>query len=155
LIPTETPDPYFLVSWASSSLHEGAQTAWALPSTFLVPIIDRGRCFPHKKHDIVALPKEVVATKGEPETLDLYLRPSGRTAVLVSVLATGFTFTHALYAVQDMPERPPALADACTAIPKLWSVRKSRLGGVGLLPDRPRPKTLYFNRIRQTQSAWK
>ena len=62
---------YFLLSWASSSLHEGAQTAWALPSTFLVPIMERGLCLPHKKQDMVALPKEVVATKGEPETLDL------------------------------------------------------------------------------------
>jgi hypothetical protein len=52
-------------------LHDGAQTACALPSTFLVPIIDLGLCLPHRKHDMVALPKDVVATKGEPETLDL------------------------------------------------------------------------------------
>lgn len=62
---------YFLVSCSSSSLQDGAHTAWALPSTFLVPIIERGRCLPHMKHDMVALPKDVVATKGEPETLDL------------------------------------------------------------------------------------
>ena len=50
---------------------------------------------------MVALPNEVVATKGEPETLDLYRRPSGRTAVLVSVLATGFAFTDALSAFHE------------------------------------------------------
>jgi hypothetical protein len=61
----------FLVSNSSKPLHDGAQTAWALPSTLRVPIIERGRCLPHMKHDMVALPKEVVATKGEPETLDL------------------------------------------------------------------------------------
>ena len=60
-----------LLSVRSSSLHEGAQTAWALPRTLRVPIMERGRCLPHMKHDMVALPKEVVATKGEPETLDL------------------------------------------------------------------------------------
>ncbi len=60
-----------MLNCASSSLHEGAQTACALPSTFLVPIIDLGLCLPHRKHDMVALPKDVVATKGEPETLDL------------------------------------------------------------------------------------
>jgi hypothetical protein len=63
--------PYFLLSCSSSSLHDGAHTAWALPNTFLVPIMERGLCLPHMKHDIVALPKEVVATKGEPDTLDL------------------------------------------------------------------------------------
>ena len=62
---------YFLLSCSSSSLHDGAHTAWALPKTFLVPIMERGRCLPHMKHDMVALPKEVVATKGEPDTLDL------------------------------------------------------------------------------------
>jgi hypothetical protein len=56
---------------SSSALQDGAQTAWALPRTLRVPIIERGRCFPHMKQDMVALPKEVVATKGEPETLDL------------------------------------------------------------------------------------
>jgi len=60
-----------LVNNSSKPLQEGAQTAWALPSTLRVPIIERGRCLPHMKHDMVALPKEVVATKGEPETLDL------------------------------------------------------------------------------------
>ena len=60
-----------LLSVRSSSLQDGAQTAWALPSTLRVPIMERGRCLPHIKHDMVALPKEVVATKGEPETLDL------------------------------------------------------------------------------------
>jgi hypothetical protein len=60
-----------LVSNSSKPLQEGAQTACALPSTLRVPIIERGRCLPHMKHDMVALPKEVVATKGDPETLDL------------------------------------------------------------------------------------
>ena len=61
----------FFVSSSSSPLHDGAQTACALPNTLRVPIIERGRCLPHMKHDMVALPKEVVATNGEPETLDL------------------------------------------------------------------------------------
>lgn len=61
----------FLASNSSKPLHEGAQTACALPNTLRVPIIERGRCLPHMKHDMVALPNEVVATKGEPETLDL------------------------------------------------------------------------------------
>jgi hypothetical protein len=60
-----------LLRVSSSALQDGAHTAWALPSTLRVPIIERGRCLPHMKHDMVALPKEVVATKGEPETLDL------------------------------------------------------------------------------------
>jgi hypothetical protein len=60
-----------LLSNSSSPLHVGAQTAWALPKTLRVPIMERGRCLPHMKHDMVALPKEVVATKGEPDTLDL------------------------------------------------------------------------------------
>ena len=31
----------------------------------------RGRCLPHRKHDIVAAPKDDVAAKGEPGALDL------------------------------------------------------------------------------------
>lgn len=56
---------------SSSALHDGAQTAWDLPSTFFVPIKERARCLPHKKQDIVAAPNEVVAANGEPDTLDL------------------------------------------------------------------------------------
>ena len=58
-------------SASSSPLQEGEQTAWDLPSTFRVPINERARCLPHMKHDMVAAPNEVVAAKGEPDTLDL------------------------------------------------------------------------------------
>lgn len=58
-------------SASSSALHEGAHTAWDFPSTLRVPINERARCLPHIKHDIVAAPNEVVAAKGEPDTLDL------------------------------------------------------------------------------------
>ena len=58
-------------SASSRPLHEGEQTAWDLPNTLRVPISERARCLPHMKHDIVAAPKEVVAAKGEPDTLDL------------------------------------------------------------------------------------
>jgi hypothetical protein len=58
-------------SASSSPLQEGEHTAWDLPSTLRVPIRERARCFPHMKHDMVAAPNDVVAAKGEPETLDL------------------------------------------------------------------------------------
>ncbi|ABM37720.1 hypothetical protein Pnap_2413 [Polaromonas naphthalenivorans CJ2] len=58
-------------SASSSPLHEGAHTAWDLPSTFRVPIRERARCLPHMKHDMVAAPNDVVAAKGEPDTFDL------------------------------------------------------------------------------------
>ena len=58
-------------SASSSALQEGEHTAWDLPSTLRVPIIERARCLPHMKHDMVAAPKDVVAANGEPDTLDL------------------------------------------------------------------------------------
>lgn len=71
---------------ASSSLHDGAQTACDLPSTLRVVIWERGRCLPHKKHDMVAPPKDAAAMNGEPDTLDLYRKPSGSIVVLESDL---------------------------------------------------------------------
>ena len=73
-------------SISSNSLHEGAQTAWDLPNTFLVVINERARCLPQRKQDMVAPPKEA-AIKGDPDTLDLYRSPSGRTVVFDSVFA--------------------------------------------------------------------
>jgi hypothetical protein len=58
-------------SVSSSALHEGEQTACDLPNTLRVPIKERARCLPHIKQDMVAAPNDVVAAKGEPETLDL------------------------------------------------------------------------------------
>lgn len=74
-------------SISSNSLHEGAQTAWDLPNTFLVVINERARCLPQRKQDMVAPPKEAAAIKGDPDTLDLYRSPSGRTVVFDSVFA--------------------------------------------------------------------
>ena len=59
-------DQPLLLSCSSSSLQEGAQTGWDLPSSFLDFSKARGRCLPHRKHDIVAAPNEEVAAKGEP-----------------------------------------------------------------------------------------
>ena len=56
---------------SSSALQDGEHTACDLPRIFLEIIWDRARCLPHKKHDMVAAPKEVAAVKGEPDTLDL------------------------------------------------------------------------------------
>jgi hypothetical protein len=68
-------------------LHEGEHTAWDLPSTLRVVINERALCFPHRKHDMVAPPKDAAAIKGEPDTLDLYRNPSGRTVVFDSAFA--------------------------------------------------------------------
>ncbi len=78
---------------SSSALQEGEHTACALPSTFRVPISERARCLPHMKQDMVAPPNDAAAAKGEPDTLDLYRNPSGRTAVFASALAIGRTFS--------------------------------------------------------------
>jgi hypothetical protein len=51
--------------------HFGEQTAWDLPTSLRVIISDRGRCFPHKKHDMVDLPGSDEVTKGDPPTFDL------------------------------------------------------------------------------------
>ena len=56
---------------SSSALHDGEHTACARPSTLRVFIIERGRCLPHRKHDIVAAPKVLVALNGEPGVFDL------------------------------------------------------------------------------------
>ena len=56
----------FLLSCSSSSLHEGAQTGCDLPSSFFDLSIARGRCLPHKKHDMVAAPNDEVAANGDP-----------------------------------------------------------------------------------------
>lgn len=62
---------FFVASCSSSSLHEGAQTGWLLPSNLRDLSMALGRCLPHKKHDIVAAPKDDVAAKGDPGALDL------------------------------------------------------------------------------------
>lgn len=74
-------------SISSMALQLGAHTACALPNTLRVFINERVRCLPHKKQDIVALPSDAPALKGEPEGLDLYRRPSASTAVLTSGFA--------------------------------------------------------------------
>lgn len=56
---------------SSNALQDGEHTAWDLPSTFLVVMSERARCLPHKKHDMVAPPKDAAAMNGDPETLDL------------------------------------------------------------------------------------
>ena len=56
---------------SSNALHEGEQTACALPSTLRVPISERALCLPHMKQDMVAPPKDAAAANGEPDTLDL------------------------------------------------------------------------------------
>lgn len=56
---------------SSAALQEGEHTAWDLPSILRVTICERARCLPHRKHDMVAAPKDVAAVKGEPDTLDL------------------------------------------------------------------------------------
>lgn len=56
---------------SSSALQDGAHTAWDLPRILRELNWERGRCLPHKKHDIVAAPNEVAAVNGEPDTLDL------------------------------------------------------------------------------------
>jgi hypothetical protein len=66
------PANYFLVeSCSSSSLHDGAHTGWLLPKSLRDFSMARGRCLPHKKHDMVAAPNDEVAAKGEPGALDL------------------------------------------------------------------------------------
>jgi hypothetical protein len=74
--PGQTPGidhqpAFFAANCSSSSLHEGAQTGWLLPSSLRDFSIARGRCLPHKKHDMVAAPKDEVAAKGEPGAFDL------------------------------------------------------------------------------------
>lgn len=73
---------------SSSSRQDGAQTAWALPRSLRVFSDARGRCLPHRKHDMVAAPKEPAAVNGEPATLDRYRRPSATTVVFTSFFAT-------------------------------------------------------------------
>ena len=58
-------------SISSMALQLGAHTACALPSTLRVFISERVRCLPHRKQDMVALPSDAPALKGEPEGLDL------------------------------------------------------------------------------------
>ena len=55
---------------ALAAWHEGAQTACDFPMNLRVVRLARGRCVPHKKHDIVAAPKLAAALNGEPLTFD-------------------------------------------------------------------------------------
>ena len=59
-----------MLSCSSNSLQLGAQTGCDLPNSFLDLSMARGRCLPHKKHDMVAAPKEEVAANGEPGALE-------------------------------------------------------------------------------------
>lgn len=77
---------------SSSALQDGAHTVWDLPATLRVPIMERARCFPHMKHDMVAPPNDAAAANGEPDALDLYRKPSAITAVFASALAISNTF---------------------------------------------------------------
>ena len=56
---------------SSSALQDGAQTACDFPRIFFETIWDLALCLPHKKHDMVAAPKDVAAVNGDPDTLDL------------------------------------------------------------------------------------
>jgi hypothetical protein len=53
-----------------AALQEGAQTVCDFPMSFLVVMLVLGLCLPHRKHDIVEVPKETTWLKGEPCTLD-------------------------------------------------------------------------------------
>jgi protocatechuate 4,5-dioxygenase, beta chain len=54
---------------ASASLQLGEQTNCALPNSRRLFSWLRGRCLPHRKHDIVAAPNAPAAVKGEPGVL--------------------------------------------------------------------------------------
>jgi hypothetical protein len=53
-----------------ATLHDGSQTAWDFPINFRVPMLERLRCVPHRKHDIVEVLKLMAPVKGEPLTFD-------------------------------------------------------------------------------------
>lgn len=54
-------------SWACNALQDGAHTFWTLPKRVRVFSEGRGRCLPHKKHDMVAIRKVVPPlANGEP-----------------------------------------------------------------------------------------
>jgi hypothetical protein len=82
--------------------------------------------------------------------LDLYRRPSGRTAVLVSVLATGFAFTDALSAVQNVPGPPPRLDRRLSdgLLPQGCGLSGKEDPKTTAFAKLPSPKTLYFSRNR-------
>ncbi len=55
-------------SWACNALQDGAHTFWTLPKRVRVFSEGRGRCLPHKKHDMVAIRKVVPPlANGEPD----------------------------------------------------------------------------------------
>jgi hypothetical protein len=60
----------------------GSHTACDFPMNLRVFSSLRGRCFPHKKQDMVAPPGLDAVRNGEPPTLDLYRSPSSRILVL-------------------------------------------------------------------------
>jgi hypothetical protein len=51
-------------------LQDGEQTAWDFPMNFLVAMVDRTLCVPHRKHDIMEVLKFTASLKGEPPTFD-------------------------------------------------------------------------------------
>ena len=54
-----------------SAVQEGEHTTWFLPSNLRDFSIERARCLPHKKQDMVAAPNELAAANGDPGVLDL------------------------------------------------------------------------------------
>ena len=70
----------------SNYSHLGAQTAWDLPIKLRFFSSVRGRCFPHKKQDMVAAPAYGAVANGDPDTLDLYRSPSSTILVLLIAL---------------------------------------------------------------------
>ena len=52
-----------------ASAQDGEHTICDLPSSLRAFSIERVRCLPHRKHDIVLAPNAPADAKGEPETL--------------------------------------------------------------------------------------
>ena len=72
LTPTASP-PWrhaLGVSSDGATPQAGAHTACDLPNSLRDFIAERGRCLPHRKHDIVAAPNEAPETNGEPATFE-------------------------------------------------------------------------------------
>lgn len=52
-----------------AAVHEGAHTTWARPMSLRVVMVDRTRCVPQRKHDIVPVMLLVGTLNGDPLTL--------------------------------------------------------------------------------------
>lgn len=51
-------------------LHDGAHTTCDFPMNLRVVMVERTRCVPHKKHDMVEVLKGAITLNGEPLTFD-------------------------------------------------------------------------------------